>query len=127
MRVPLLLLGGAGAASAIVSSSSSQADSSSHSHHAATRPSLNYGTDTVRRVTSSLLDESSILHAYKEKQGYFAQGGNADGVKIAQAFLESLHPDQQFRLQSRSESNAGSVVHAYFVGLAALICMSLPY
>lgn len=93
----------------------------SQQHHH--RPSLNYGSNTPRRVTASIIDDdldaaSSTLIAFNAGSAFKTSGKGSrkgDGASIAQAFVEQLHPQQQFRLQSGVKSAGESVFHAYFV------------
>lgn len=105
-----LLLAGA-AFSAGVSGLQAQA----HQH----RPSLNFGSDTSRRVTASILNDADVdataLLAFNDANSFKASSSSASGASIAQAFLQQLHPQQQFRLQSSVKSAQDSVYHAYYV------------
>ena len=92
-----------------------------HSH---ARQSLNFGTETARKVAGSSLqqDRDTSLDAFHTA---FALAkslpSNLGGLSIAEAFVKHLHPEQEFRLQSHSESNDGSIVHAYYVSGLAII------
>ena len=88
-----------------------------HSHHQ--RPSLNFGSNTPRKVTADA--SHPVLSAFNANAASFVSAANVGasafetGLSVAESFLKQLHPQQEFRLQSKTRSAGGSVVHAYYV------------
>jgi len=132
MLVPLVLLGLTSAGTAVSafqhdpSAAAAAIDNDAGHGH---RSSLNFGEATPRKAEGSILNvkddgvDSNLLSfnaATPSVRSSMAGQSLADsGLATAEAFVRSLHPLQEFRLQSYTQSAAGSVIHAHYVQVVA--------